>query len=410
MVFLSIGMISFAFAQIALRVIKANSKNAKIIDGKNVKDNFWVIFPETKPDIYYIDLPRKNQTVKFITDIDSISFELKFGEIKDFIVLLNGKDSCYTRVSATYKNLKTPTKSRPGNDTIPFSLRGDRIYFKGKINGSNLLNIQFDLGAEAMNLNKNSIEKLKIDFNKKGWLSNSDGQNETRVSTSNEIEIAGLKWSGIEIYETSNMDNDEDAIVGNSFFLDRSYKIDYEKSYIIVFQDSAVVDAGFLKQDIILDNGIRPFFEATFTLDGKSYTDWFLFDTGNSSNGILSSTFLERHHLYASFSTVMPLGRNKIAFMPELNVGGTTVAADGAIALEKLRENGSNLKLGGLIGNQLLKRFDVVIDNRNGLMYLKPNANFEIKSMRLFKIVGSLIVLLFITIIILFKLKRKNEK
>ena len=52
-------------AQQELPIIRVNSKNVKILDGKNYKSDFLVIFPETKPDIYYLDLPRKNQNLKF---------------------------------------------------------------------------------------------------------------------------------------------------------------------------------------------------------------------------------------------------------------------------------------------------------------------------------------------------------
>ena len=56
-------------AQQNLPVIRANSKNVKIKDGFNYKSDFWVIFPETKPDIYFLDIPRKTTPIKFITDI-----------------------------------------------------------------------------------------------------------------------------------------------------------------------------------------------------------------------------------------------------------------------------------------------------------------------------------------------------
>jgi len=71
-------------AQANLPIIRANSKNVKIQDGLNFKSDFWVIFPETKPDIYYLDVPRKPTTLKFITDIDSISWDMHYGDIQDF--------------------------------------------------------------------------------------------------------------------------------------------------------------------------------------------------------------------------------------------------------------------------------------------------------------------------------------
>jgi hypothetical protein len=360
------------FAQQKLPIIRANSKNVKILDGKNYKSNFWVIFPETKPDIYYLDLPRRNQTLKFITDLDSISFDMKFGETKDFIVLLNGKDSCYTQISANYQNLKMPKKIREGNDTIPFTIKDNRIYFKGKINGSQLLNIQFDLGAAAVNINKKSVKKITINFDRKGNLINSDGANETRVSSSNEIEIASLVWNGIEMYETKNMESYEDVIIGNSLFLDKIYKIDYDKSIIILYEKLPKIEPDFIKQSMILDNGIRPVFEVVFALEGKTYKDWFLFDTGNTSNGILGNGFLGSNHLYDKFSNILGIGSKKIVFIPQLIIANQTFT-EGVITLEKPNKNDSQYKFAGLIGNKILKRFNAIIDNREGFIYLKPN-------------------------------------
>lgn len=359
-------------AQNKLQIIRANSKTVKILDGKNYKADFWVIFPEAKPDIYYLDLPRRNQELKFITDLDSISFDMKFGETKDFIVLLSGKDSCFTQISANYQNLKKPKKVRRGNDTIPFALKENRIYFKGKINGSELLNIQFDLGAGAVNINKKSVNKIRINFDKKGSLVNSDGVNETRVSSINEFEINGLTWSDVELYETKNMENYEDVIIGNGFFLDQVYKIDYDKNIIILYEKLPKIEPDFVKQDMILDNGIRPVFEAIFSFEGKPYKDWFLFDTGNTSNGILGNGFLGRNNLYDKFSIILGIGSKKIAFIPQLIIANQTFS-EGVITLEKPNKNGSKYKFAGIIGNKILKRFNVIIDNREGFIYLKPS-------------------------------------
>jgi hypothetical protein len=358
-------------AQQTLPVIHANSKIVTIKDGLNTKTNFWVIVPEVKPDVYYLDLPRKNTTVKFITDIDSISFNMNYGETKDFIVLLNGKDSCYTQIAASHPHLTLP-QQQTGNDTIPFTLKDNRIYFKGKVNGSELLNIQFDLGADAVNINNKSIDKININFDKKGTLINSNGNNETRVSSKNEFELAGLKWKGIEIYETRNMKNYEDVIIGNSFFLDKVYKIDYQTSVLIVYDKQPEIDTDYVKQNMILDNGVRPVFEATFILGNHTYKEWFLFDTGNSGVGIISNTFLDKNNLYDDFSTIISFGEKKVARIPQLVIANQTISS-GAITLEKQNKNGSEYKFGGLIGNKLLKNFNVIVDNREGLIYLRLN-------------------------------------
>lgn len=349
-------------AQQVLTVIRANSKNVKIEDGHNYKPDYWVIFPETKPDVYYLDLPRKTTHLKFTTDIDSISFVMNYGETKDFIVLLNGKDSCYTQISANYPKLKLPKKSTHGNDTIPFILKDNRIYFKGSVNGSEPLNIQFDLGADAVNINKKSVKKLKINFDKTGILHNSHGANEVRLSSTNEFEIQGLQWSGIEMYETKNMKKYEDVIIGNSFFLDQIYKIDYDHQILILFAQKPEIESGFIKQDMILDQGVRPVFEATLTFNQQSYKDWFLFDTGNTGNGILGKNLMANHHLETKF----------VKIIPQLVIANHSIPSI-AMTGEKFKKGNSNYKFGGLIGNKILRQFNVIIDNRDGFIYLKPN-------------------------------------
>ena len=359
-------------AQQNLPIVRANSKNVTIRDGLNYKSDYWVIFPEIKPDIYYLDIPRKTTHLVFVTDLDSISFTMHYGEIKDFIVLLNGEDSCYTRISANYPHLLMPNKPHQGNDTIPFTLKNNRIYLQGKLNNSELLNIQFDLGADAVNLNSKSANKVNIIFDQKGTLINSNGTNETRVSTNNVIGIQGLTWTGIEIYETQNMKNNEDLIIGNSFFLDRIYKIDYENSVLIIYEKSPEIEPEYVQQNMILDNGVRPVFQATFKIEDVHYTEWFLFDTGNTGNGIIGNNFLAKHNLSNKFTQIIGFGNKTIACLPPLTIADHTFLK-GAITLEKQNKNNTNYKFGGLIGNKILNSFNVIIDNREGLLYLKYN-------------------------------------
>ncbi len=183
------------FGQVKLPIIRATSKNVTIRDGVHFRNNFWYIVPETKPDIYYVEFPRKEQKVTFITDKDSISFDVKYGEKYDFIILLNEHDTCYTQIAGVYQNLKNHEKSTPNaSDTIPFTLRGNRIYFEGHINGSIPLHIQFDLGAGMSNINHKSVKKVKMDFDGKANLINSDGTNEARLSSKNDVVLGGFGW------------------------------------------------------------------------------------------------------------------------------------------------------------------------------------------------------------------------
>lgn len=94
-ILLLLSFLQFSVAQQHLPVIRANSKTVDIRDGKYIRKGYWTISPELKPDIYTTSAKK----VTFCTDIDSISFNLdsKHDTI-NFIILLNGKDSAYTRI------------------------------------------------------------------------------------------------------------------------------------------------------------------------------------------------------------------------------------------------------------------------------------------------------------------------
>lgn len=129
----------------------------------------WGIDPKVKPDVYYTDLPRANTTITFISDMDSLSFTPHYGDVYNFVILLNGTDSCFTRVSANYQYV-VPVVRRDTlapADTIPFTLRQGRVYVTGNVNGHDGIAMMLDLGAGMACVNIHSIEKAGIHMNTK---------------------------------------------------------------------------------------------------------------------------------------------------------------------------------------------------------------------------------------------------
>lgn len=361
-----------------LPIIRATSKNVKIRDGANFKENFWVIFPESKPDIYFVDFPRRDQRVTFITDKDSISFDVKYGNNYDFIILLEEKDSCYTRISTTYSKMLTKTQQTV-TDTIPFKIIDNRIYVKGKINNSEDLLFQLDLGAGGLgmcNINHKSVKRVNINFDKAINLINSNGTNQARLSSSNVLKIGKNEWQNIDFIETKNMNKYEDAIFGNGLFLDKYIQVDYDKSMMIISEKMPLTEQGYKKYPMLLDNGIKPLIEATFELNGQNYTDWFLFDTGNTGNGVVSYNFLKKHNLYHRFSKVIGIGNRAVAHIPLLKFADTSFT-EGIISIDRKYNVATGYTNGGgLLGNKLLKKFNFILDNQQGFIYLKPNFFF----------------------------------
>src|ERR1700709_2790209 len=124
-------------AQSNLRVIKETSKKVSINDGGCVDKDAWNLSPKARPDIYTADRTRETKWVTFYTDIDSIRVKVKPGTHYNFIILLNGRDSCYTPIASAIPLADKVDNKMVKNDTIPFTLTPlNAICVKTIINGT----------------------------------------------------------------------------------------------------------------------------------------------------------------------------------------------------------------------------------------------------------------------------------
>ncbi len=350
-------------------VIIASSKVVDVVDGNHFKKGFWFIFPETNPDTYYVDFPLKKNTVKFITDLDSISVTINRNEQFDFIILLNGKDSCYTRIASRFSQLTPHKNTGRKRDSIPFYMKGNRIYLKGTLNNSKPLDIQFDLGAGISNISYRSVKKANITFDGKATLHNDQGSNEAPTSSANQLNIAGLRWDSLFFIQTKNMNRDEDLIVGNSLFQNKVIEVDYDKFILIICDTLTFTPQGYTRHEINLEQH-RPIFKSTLNIDKKKYTDWFVFDTGNSGSMLIADGFSKKHNLWNQYKRIVGIGRRHIVVIPEVKLAENVFRK---VVVNALKPEDDNLNGYSIMGNKILKRYNFILDNQNGFIYLKPN-------------------------------------
>lgn len=396
----------FAFAQSDLPIVRASSKTASIRDGKHFKLAYWAVMPERKPDYYYPEIPEKPHRVTFITDLDSISFDIAYGKNYDFIVLLNGKDSCYTRISARYKNLNASTQkiTGAGPDTIPFILGDNRkIYVNAKLNGSEVTNIQLDLGAGGVLINKTSVRKVKMIFDGKVTLTNSDGVNEVQSASKNLLQIGNLVWDSVPIAVASNMKNYEDLLIGNSLFRDKILEINYDKKILVVHEVMPPQTATYSRHDMVLDGGVIPYIAVNLTLRNQTQTGWVMFDTGARTSILNSSDVPMAYRIMTQLAGMISLDE---AITPKLRIGNYQLSG----FEYKTRDMGGE-GLHMLLGNDLLKRFNLILDNKNGYMYMQPNSLMDTPYRKrdeyyVVRIVTGLVI--FLACVVIYVKKRKK--
>lgn len=279
---------------------------------------------------------------------------------------VGGSLHAQTRTAAPPTTTVPAVRSR--SDTIPFTLRGSRIYLQGRLNGPDSVAIQFDLGAGTQVVNAMSSNRLQLVFDRTQMVSNSQGTNAARRSARNALTIGPLSWTDLPITEVGNMKPDEDLIVGNGPFRDKVLEIDYDKLLLIVHDRLPAKAATFRRQPVRFVQD-RPLFEASFTNGGHRYDFWFLFDTGRDGSMLIGEDLTGINGNWERLVAFQMVNGRKIVRL-DATIGGEVIKDVVTNAADPSKPGGRPT----LFGNVLLNHFNVILDNQQSALYLKPNS------------------------------------
>jgi Aspartyl protease len=413
------------FAQQKLPIIKANSKVVDIRDGDDFQKSNWNISPEVRPDIFNAERFKGHKKVTFITDIDSISFDVEPQKTYDFIILLNNKDTAYTQFSTkTSKPLNYTSKQSNGvgkADTIPFKIGwNNSIRVQGKINNSDILDLFFDTGANGFVLSSDATSKnvnIKIDGDIQGF--GLGGASNDKISKINKLEISGIKWDSLSILVKYQGKPSADGVIGYNVFDGKIVEIDYDKKIMVIHPTLPTTFNGYTKYPLKFKSGLS-FIELTVD-NGKTQTKgWFDFDAGSSSTLFLNNDFATKNEVYATLKkngsdNIKGSGPNKVGIdnliLPKLLIGGIELTN---ITIDAESVNSKSGPPFNILGNDILKRFNTIIDYQNDVVYLKPNSlvgdMYLSQKIRIIKWSAAIIIVgLLLTGFIVYK-KRKSRR
>lgn len=383
-ILLVIFLISTADIIIAqqLPVIRALSNSVDVKDGDNFKKGYWYITPEKKIDTFFVERFKGNKKVSFYTDIDSISFAVALGETHDFIIVLNNKDSAYTRVYAGLP-VKVSYQRKCADcitDTIPFTLGWNNlIHMKGCINNSDMLDLIFDTGANGVVLSDDAYSKnvkVKIDGSIEGHGIGGSSQDE--LSKSNNLNIAGISWNNVALSVKHAGKPNADGVIGYNVFDGNIVEINYDKKVLVIHQSLPSQAKKYSRYDLTFKDGLSHI-KLILNNDRKKTEGLFNFDTGSSETLFVNNEFASANELYNSMKKVgsdklKGGGSNKIVveklLLPSLLIGGYELK-DIRIGVEDASANdGPSFNI---VGNDILKRFNAIIDYQNDVVYLRQN-------------------------------------
>lgn len=369
-----------------LQTVAATSVFVDIEDGEKIFREEWIVGDGTEqaPDTYIPVKSDKPKVITFVTDKGKLSFDTQPDGIYNFVIERGGQ-RVYTRIDRS--NAAPPTlqqglqASRENTGTapveLPFTLdQNNGIRMRGTINGSAPLDFAFDTGAKRNYVVKARLaNKAPLKFESSVYDVGSDGVSKAEVSSHNRLTIGDLKWENVALV-TSSIGN-VDAIIGWSAFEGKLIDINYDRNVMTIHESPTTIANGYTKLPLRTYSG-SPFVQATVTIGDTSFTDWFLFDSGFNAAMYISNRLAVAHALAGSSSTgkTFSSSANKPIAVQDVAVSRLTI---GDMAVNNVA---ASINVGGpedvphndILGNALLKDFNVVLDIEHDAIYLQRRA------------------------------------
>ena len=367
-------------AQSTLPVIRASSKNVSINDDGLLSVNSWNLSPAARPDIYTADRTRKTKWVSFYTDIDSIKIKLKPGTKQDFIILLNGKDSCYTQVESAIPPESKIKNAVATTDTIPFTLTSfNAIAVKAVINHTDTVKLHFDAGSFDFRLTKDAIlKKTKLLSNQPDALAGTATPNYNHLNKVSTLQMGNTVYDNPAVFATTVTAHEMDGRFGWNIFEGKQVEIDYDNGLLIIHSGLPKNLKGYNKSKLLFLHSfvcMKGFFEIAH----KKYPGNFLLDTGADQAVIADSGWAGKQHFADNLKLIRtsvlrdPRGvqsTTRIVVAPRLTIGNFELSNIPTAVLGGKNTVGFEVNY---LGNDLLKRFNTILDFKNDNIYLKPN-------------------------------------
>jgi hypothetical protein len=281
--------------------------------------------------------------------------------------------------------------------TIPIVLINNLVFIPIKVNGVEL-NFLLDTGVEETilfsledNPNVNFFNSEKISLRGLG----SEEAIEGLKTTNNILELDGVRATQQLIYVildqrfnlSAQIGIPVNGIIGYNFFRENLIRIDYGSKRVIVYKDNAVnrkkIEKKFDKTTIIIDR-LKPYLFGTADIEKRKTAVKMLIDTGNSDSVWLFQNLADQVKVPSkNFDDFLGKGfsgdiEGKRARVTSFSFGNYTfkspiVAFPDSSSIKSVRMVKDRA---GSIGGEILKRFSIVFDYKNELLYLKKNSDF----------------------------------
>lgn len=258
----------------------------------------------------------------------------------------------------------------------------NNIVINAIINEKETVRLMLHTGNQGIALTEEAtgrIDSIKFEnhVESKSW----GGNSESRYSEGNKLAIADLTWNDVTIFEDLHSGNSTDGKIGVTQFGKKILSIDFETKKIRISQSLPADLVGYAKLPMTIRRGAI-FVSATVAAGEERASHEFMVHSGYSGAMLLDNEFVAQNEFIhdqkvLSQSELKDSFGNKIQTkqiqLPMIILDETefpdvpAATFEGTVGSQRM----------SVIGADLLKRFNVLIDFQKSELYLKPNSLSE---------------------------------
>jgi predicted aspartyl protease len=308
-------------------------------------------------------------------------------------LILFSREAAWSGVPAPGQHKSSPLHRSTQVDRppeIPFELSGKHIFLKCRVNGSAPLWFLLDTGAYLSVIDERRA--LALGLVKRGGVSIGSVVGEAEVSYINDVslDLPGARLS-LPVVASAQLNFLEsvagrtvDGILGSELFRECVVEIDYERRVVKLYDPATFHPGTGTTLPLEVENN-SPSIRTTVVQPGSGEFDGlFEIDTGATDALTLNKPFAGAHQLLASAVKKIQApaagltGQSKLTVtrVGALRLGGFVVEHPVTAVSQYESEDQPKPEIAGLIGGELLRRFDLVLDFAHRKLTLWPNRYF----------------------------------
>ena len=278
-----------------------------------------------------------------------------------------------------------------GHASIPFDLRNQHLWIRGRLNGADSVWIVVDTGASSSVLDESVARRLAIKLTGENVAHGAGGTQRGRQAHDVTVELPGLtlrreRMGTLELGTlTQAGGRPMQLILGYELFRAAVVRFDYQRGVMDVWDaDHAPPPAGASVPMTLINH--HPYVDATLHVPGRPpLKGRFVIDSGSSGALIVTPEITERDSLVSAFPrTLVAMGRgvggelkNHLGRADSFAIGGLTFVRPLVAMPDPSQGRISEVGSIGNIGGQILGRCSVTFDYARQRIHLEPAASFD---------------------------------